>query len=79
MEVTIAHWFIQSIFVLVQMALGFLLVILVYGVHCRGSLSLAIFVAFLEGLSGLSLGTELFFKICIFIIIICISLIFKWK
>ena len=57
-EMIIAHWLIQSIFLLVQVSLGFLLVILVYGVYCKGSLILAIFITLLEGISGLSYGKE---------------------
>ena len=59
-EMMIAHWMLQSIFLLVQVSLGYLLVILVFGVHCYGSLSLAIFITLLEGFSALSFGTEHF-------------------
>ena len=59
-EMILAHLIIQFIYLTAQMFLVYTLVVLVFKVHCEGSLALALFITMLEGFSSLSLGILIF-------------------
>ena len=63
----IAHLVNQFTVLVGQTALVFLFMILVFNIHCEGSLPLAIFITLLQGLCGMCYGKFVFFYLLLFI------------
>lgn len=63
----IAHLVNQFTVLVGQTALVFLFMILVFNIHCEGSLPLAIFITLLQGLCGMCYGKILIYFYCCYL------------
>jgi len=51
-----AHFAIQFIFMIGQIGMFYIFIIPIFKVYCKGNLALALFMTFLEGISGTCYG-----------------------